>query len=310
MTEPLRHVVASTDFSEPAASGVAWAREIARAHGATLHLVHAVDQLDPRMLGTVGAELLAAGAEQHRDLAEEALRFARERLDAEAREMEASGLAVTAWADFGQPSQVVLRAVHEHAADLVVTATRGFGGFRHLLLGSTAERVVQRCEVPVLSVHRGDRDGAGPIRRLLVPTDFSDDAHHALRAAVRVFRPGPGTTIHLLHVVHLPPEYQVYRADGLSGMSRGLVGQAMEVAEEEIAKVAAGLDRDGATVETEVTEGDPADIIVARADDREVDLIAMGTHGAGAIERLFLGTVARRVVQHGPCPVLTVRHRS
>jgi nucleotide-binding universal stress UspA family protein len=306
----LHHVIAATDFSEPAGSGVSWAREIARAHGATLHLVHAVDQLDPRMLGTVGAELIAAGAEQHRDLAEEALKFARDRLEADAREMRVSGLEVTSWADFGQPSQVILRAVGEHEADLVVVATRGLGGFRHLLLGSTAERIVQRCEVPVLSIHQGDRDGAAPIRRMLLPTDFSEDADHALRAAVRVFRPGSGTTIHLLHVVHLPPEYQVYRADGLSGMSRGLIGQATEVAREEIAKVAAGLEADGATVETEVAEGDPADVIVARAADQEADLVAMGTHGAGAIERLFLGNVARRVVQHGPCPVLTVRHRS
>lgn len=309
---PLRHVVAATDFSEPAACGVSWAREIARAHGATLHLVHAVDRIDPRLLGTVGAELASLSTEQHGDLAEAAADFARERLEAEARELEGSGLSVKPWSDFGQPSQVIQRAVRELGAELVVVGTRGLGGFRHLLLGSTAERVVQRSEVPVLSVHGPGRDGTHPIRRLLLPTDFSEDAGHALRAALRVFGSGPGSgpgpTVHLLHVIHLPPEYQVYRADGLSGMSRGLIEQATTVAEEEIAQLAATLDDDAAAVETEVIEGDPADVIVARAEELGVDLVAMGTHGAGALERLFLGNVARRVVQHGPCPVLTVRH--
>jgi nucleotide-binding universal stress UspA family protein len=63
----------------------------------------------------------------------------------------------------------------------------------------------------------------------------------------------------------------------------------------------------GLEVETEVAEGDPAELIVARAAELGADLIAMGTHGLSALGRVFLGSVARRVVQHAPCPVLTVR---
>lgn len=50
---PIRHVVAATDFSEPAAVGVAWVRDVARAHGATLHLVQAVYPIEPGLVGLV-----------------------------------------------------------------------------------------------------------------------------------------------------------------------------------------------------------------------------------------------------------------
>ena len=306
-TEPLHHIVAATDFSEPAATGLAWAREIARSHGSDLHLVHAVFQVDPTLLQEAGDHPLTS-------FSEEALRGARARLDEDVRRIAADGIEVTGRADYGQPSDVILRAVRDLDAELVVLATRGLGGFRHLLLGSTAETVVQKCRVPVLTVRAGRKGGGetvhGPVRRVLLPTDFSVDARNALEAALRVFRLGEQATIHLLHVIHLPPEYEVYRADGLSGMSRGLVERSIEVGGDDLERVAGSLRERGFAVETEVAEGEPASVIVARAAAAGADLIAMGTHGSGALERLFLGSVARRVVQHAACPVLTVHHRA
>lgn len=304
--EALHHIVAATDFSEPAATGLSWAREIARVHRSALHLVHAVFQVDPGLLTEAGEHPVTS-------FSEEALRGASARLDEEVRRIAADGIEVTGRVDFGQPSDVILRAVRDLDAELVVLATRGLGGFRHLLLGSSAETVVRKCYAPVLTV-RASGTGEGetgpePVRRVLLPTDFSVDARHAFEAAIRVFRLGEGTIIHLLHVIHLPPEYEVYRADGLSGMSRGLVERSIEVGEHDLEHVAGSLRGQGFRVETEVAEGEPALVIVGRAAALGTDLIAMGTHGAGALERIFLGNVARRVVQHAPCPVLTVRHR-
>lgn len=96
---PLRHVVAATDFSEPAAAGVAWARDVARVHGAELHLVHAVYQLEPGLVGM----------EPPISLTEEARKVSEERLDEMARELSAEGVPTRYIADFGQPSQVIRR---------------------------------------------------------------------------------------------------------------------------------------------------------------------------------------------------------
>lgn len=297
---PLRNVIAATDFSEPAAAGVGWARDVARAHRATLHLVHAVYPIEPGL----------AGMQPPYDLTEETLRAARGRLEEIAGEVSAGGVEARPRFDLGQASQVIRRAARETNADLVVLATRGFGGFRHLLLGSTAERVVQQSDPPVLSVHATDGTGARPVRHVLLPTDFSEDARLAREAAMRVFCLGEGCRIHLLHVFHMPAEYEIYWARGLSALTRGLRTQALADLEREIDAVAEELREGGLAVATEVAEGEPADVIVDRAAKLGVDLIAMGTHGRSPLERTFLGSVARRVVQHAPCPVLTVRSPS
>jgi nucleotide-binding universal stress UspA family protein len=277
--------------------GVAWARDVAAAHQATLHLVHAVFQVAP---GWVGEQPSA-------ELTEELLRAARERLEEVAQEVSGDGVPIRTWVEVGQPSQVVRWTAGEVGADLVVVATRGLGGFRHLLLGSTAERIVQQSEPPVLSVHGTDGAAAKPVRHVLLPTDFSDDASLAREAAVRVFRLGAGCRVHLLHVFHLPPEYQMYRAEELSGLSRGYRERSLTELGHRLETVGREVGDGALAVATEVAMGDPAETIVSRAAELGVDLVAMGTYGRSALGRAFLGSVARRVVQHAPCPVLTVR---
>lgn len=297
---PLRHVIAATDFSEPAAAGVGWARDVARAHGATLHLVHAVNLLDPGLVE----------AEPRYDLSEAAMQAARERLEAMAGELSADGVETRVRTDFGQPSQVIRWAARETSADLVVLATRGLGGFRHLFLGSTDERVVQQSEQPVLSVHATDGAAAKPVRHVLLPTDFSEDARLARETALRAFRLGEGCRIHLLHVFHMPAEYEIYWARGLSALTRSFRAETLAELGRELERLGRELSEEGLAVETEVAEGDPAEVIVDRAAELGVGLVAMGTHGRSPLGRVFLGSVARRVVQHAPCPVLTVRSPS
>ena len=296
--EPVRHVVAATDFSEPAAVGVAWAHSLARAHGAKLDLVHAVLDIDAS-LWTIDAPP---------DLTEAALAAARERLEEAARELSDEGVTVRTHVDVGQPSQVILHRADEVGADLVVLATRGTGGLRHLLLGSTAERVVHHAEMPVLSVHESDRAPVAEARHVLLPTDFSDDARLAREAARRVFPFGEGSRIHLLHVFQLPHEYEIYRAETFAEVYRSFRRDLREDLEAELHAVATELEATGAEIEVEVLEGHAGSMIVNRAAELGVDLIAMGTHGRSTVQRLLLGSTARRVVQHAPCPVLTVRN--
>jgi len=297
---PLRNVVAATDFSNPAAAGVGWARDLAKADDATLHLVHAIAQLGASWIG----EMPSA------ELTEELRHVALERLGEEAEALTRQGVRTRVWAEPGPASKVVRETAQEVGADLVVVATRGLGGFRHLLLGSTAERIVRHAERPVLCVHSADGSEARPVRHVLLPTDFSEDAGLAREAAVRVFRLGDGCKIHLLHVFQLPAEYDIYWARGLSALTRDVRARALAEVRRELEAAAQELGTGGVAVETEVAEGDPAQTIVSRATDLGVDVVAMGTHGHSPLERAFLGSVAHRVVQHAPCPVLTVRSPS
>jgi len=63
----------------------------------------------------------------------------------------------------------------------------------------------------------------------------------------------------------------------------------------------------GVTVSFLVWTGDPGDMIVSAAEAEHADMIVVGSHGRGAVGRLFLGSVSEHVVRNAPCPVLVVR---
>jgi nucleotide-binding universal stress UspA family protein len=65
----------------------------------------------------------------------------------------------------------------------------------------------------------------------------------------------------------------------------------------------------GVPVSFLVWDGDPGDMIVSAAEAENVDMVVVGSHGRGAVGRLFLGSVSDHVVRHAACPVLVVRPR-
>ena len=63
----------------------------------------------------------------------------------------------------------------------------------------------------------------------------------------------------------------------------------------------------GIAVSFLVWDGDPGDMIVSAAEAEHADMVIVGSHGRGAVGRLFIGSVSEHVVRHAPCPVLVVR---
>ncbi len=295
MADPLDSVLVATDFSSPSELALAWGAQIARSHGARLLLVHVL--APPMPVADFAAPPLT--------LDQELREGARERLDESLaepalEEIEAEGMVLD-----GMPAEAVLKAADEHHAHLVVVGTRGLTGVRHLLLGSTAERIVQSARVPVLSVHPEDLPPEAAPRTLLVPTDFSRDAEAALAAADHcVALSDQETRVILLHVFHVPAEYRSY---GPSGTFFKFSDELRHSLRERLEKLAAPLRRENLEVELLTTEGIPAEVIVRVATERKADMVAMGTHGRSGLAHLLMGSTAERVVQHAPCPVLTVR---
>jgi nucleotide-binding universal stress UspA family protein len=79
--------------------------------------------------------------------------------------------------------------------------------------------------------------------------------------------------------------------------------------QKQIDKLVAKAKAAGARVRGLLLEGTPADRIVRAARSYHTDMIVIGTHGRTGLARVFLGSVAERVVGTAPCPVLTVRGR-
>jgi len=293
----IQRLLAATDFSETAAAGLDWAVEIASRHGARIYLVHALQ------LPGATTDFIVSPPDWSEAIQAAALR----RLEAEAARVADRGVEVTTDLRLGAAAEAILEAAEERDADLVALGTRGLTGLRHLLLGSTAQRVVQQSRRPVLGVHPGDASKHRALRRILVPTDFSRDAEEAARAVRRLLpADGEPPRLILLHVYHLPVEFTAYGTVPTSLAWMDDIGGEIE---SRLESLAADLRQDGIEVEIAAREGYPPEAIVEEAAKRGADLVAMGTHGRSGLRHLLLGSTAERVVAMAPCPVLTVRRR-
>jgi len=138
---------------------------------------------------------------------------------------------------------------------------------------------------------------------VLLPTDFSACADHALTHAVDV-ADRFDAQLHILHVVNeLDPDW--YGITDAQKRAVKLRAQIREEAEDRLHAMAPNRD-----VETTISlqlSFDVADSISEYVTERAIDLVVMGTHGRQGLDRLLLGNVADKLVRHAPCPVMTVR---
>lgn len=147
---------------------------------------------------------------------------------------------------------------------------------------------------------------APTVKRILVPTDFSETADAAL-AYAKEFATRLGASLHLVHVYADPYTAAAYAADVHASVPAEVRQRALEEVRERL------LERLDVSEEYEfrgtrgVVRGLVAPQIVNYATSQDIDLIVMGTHGRRGVAHLLLGSVAEHVVRTAGCPVLTVR---
>jgi nucleotide-binding universal stress UspA family protein len=171
-----------------------------------------------------------------------------------------------------------------------VIATDGIGHSSPHLIGRTVERVVRLCRTPVITVRPGEQFGQRTISTILCPTDFSEYSNYAVPYAVSIARHHRAKII-LLHVADLTvqnPEMLTLKFPDL----RHYHEHADEIEFEKL------VGRDV----------DPENTIIRLAEELQVDLIVMGTHGARGMRRVQIGNVVEEVVRRSTAPVLTITH--
>jgi len=145
---------------------------------------------------------------------------------------------------------------------------------------------------------------------ILVPIDFSDHSKKTVEYAAR-FATRYGASIRLLYVFQIP-DYAVtqyeHRQQGCEEL-RSQVSWAEEAAQEKLNAFESDLLGKGVDAQAFLRVGYPFEEIVLMANDPDVDLIIIGSHGRSGIKRLLMGSTAERVVEHAPCPVLVVKER-
>jgi len=132
--------------------------------------------------------------------------------------------------------------------------------------------------------------------RILCAVDFDANSALALRVAMELAE-DRGATLHLLHVVAMPPGPEV--ALSFDKMERAARTKLKRLARQKLG--------DNVAYEIHVTMGDPGLEILQMAKRLRANIIVMATHGRRGLRKLILGSVAERVVREAPCPVLSIK---
>jgi nucleotide-binding universal stress UspA family protein len=196
----------------------------------------------------------------------------------------------------------ILDYISDKDFDLVIMGTHGHTGFKSLLLGSVTEKVVRESPIPVLTIHKDYNKIE--IKEILVPVDLSESSHITInrgKALAREFN----ATLEFLHVVEMEAHPEFYN------ISFEPILKENPTLADHITKnmiKATGIPKDKATYS--VKEGKVYKEIKKYADNSQIDLIVMGSHGRGELEDFLLGSNSERVLRIATCPVLTVRQGS
>jgi len=209
----------------------------------------------------------------------------------------------------------VARSIVEHAqesqSDLVIMCTHGRSGLRGLLFGSIAQQALRRGTYSILLVLPRE-DGNAPIfdlRRILVPLDGTVAHEPALPVAMTLAR-AFDAEMHLVLVI--PTLATLSGSQALSGMllpttMRAVLDLAQQGALDYLEQAAIQCRAQGVPVQSEVLRGDTVAVVLSFAEQLNVDLLVMASHGRAGLDALLAGSIAPRITGRVSCPLLLVR---
>lgn len=271
-----RNILYPTDLSENGEHAFGLAVQLASALGATLHALYvAVPEFDALNDRDLEEKLLPAAPPAHIPI-------------------------VRAVQGGESASAMIIKYAEEHNIDLIVMGTHGRTGLGRLFAGSVAETVVRGADCPVLTVPQ--RAPSSTIGHIVAAVDFSDHSETTLRHAAAFAKALDTrlTVVHVLQDIALP---SVYGPEVAPIVTPSLQRRSEEALRELVQRVI----RDNIPVDSQILLGYPAMEILRYAEQKDVGLIVVASHGLSGIEHFLIGSVTEKVVRKACCPVLTVR---
>ena len=293
-------ILVATDGSQGSATAEAYACALAQSWGALL-TVMSVLEFPPGMDPDYAVNRLYL---------DELMNKATARLADVKSRAAGRGLAVHTHIVTGIPSEEVVSYARAEETELIVVGTRGKTGLEHVLLGSTAERIVRMAPCPVLTVPTAgprltgcastEHPNSAP-KRMLVPVDFSDCSLDAVEYGALIAQRSHAsmTLLHVLEPVSYGLDFTFPHPAQRESIKTALTKR--------LSDLVSALTSSRPLIRLPDLGGLPADSILDAAMAPGVDLIAMGTHGRRGLSHALFGSVAESVLRRSSCPVLTVR---
>lgn len=294
-SKPFARIAVGVDDSEPATTAVTYAARLARDHGGTLVLCHAVNWVPlVAEAGSTGAYIDAGSIIDSLRADGEAC------LDRAAAIARRFGVVSQRRMPDGDPSRQLLTVAEETGCDAIVIGTHGRRGIGRLVLGSTAEMVLRGSTIPVVTVRQpipADLEGRRCFSRLLVAIDDSEPSDAALRTVFALPKEDR-TEVLIATAVDVDMSF---------GLTRDQETQNFNDARQIVERAAKAARAHGVNARSFVLEGRPESVIVGTAAAEAVDAIVVGSHGRRGARRFFLGSVAEQIVRTAAVPTMVVR---
>jgi nucleotide-binding universal stress UspA family protein len=275
MSTAFSHITVPVDETSTSGHGIDFALDLA-AGGATLTFCNVVDTAQTMVpvegMAIDPQPMIDGLFAQGRSICQQALARA-----------TARGIAADVRVVEGERERAIEDVARESGSDAIVIGTHARTGIARTLLGSVAEGLMRRCEIPVIAVHATDVRRSGPV---LTALDASSASEAAFATALALAR-SRDARLALITVVE-PGEPHAPAV----ALLRWATARAEEA---------------GVYCATHVGEGDPGCEILAECERIGAAMIVTGTHGRAALPRFFLGSVAADLLQRAHVPIVVVR---
>jgi nucleotide-binding universal stress UspA family protein len=299
MRVQIKRILCTTDFSDFSNQTIPLGSALAKEFDATLLICHVVELPFAAMYGEVQVDPIAQ-QERMTTAAHEML----------ARVVQEGDVEWTPHVVIGHPADEIVRLAAEEQVDLVISATHGRSGLKRLILGSVTERLMRTLSCPLLIVREQSQAVGGPPgagfqpRTILVGCDFSRDSELAFQYGLSLAQEFEAE-LHLVHVIE-PPVYQnVLSIDETEeSVQREEIAPRLQRKLTEMVPLDA---RHWCSPVTVLLEGKADEELNRYAMLNAVDLIVLGVHGHGLVEKLFVGSTTDRIARQAKCPVLAVK---
>jgi nucleotide-binding universal stress UspA family protein len=287
MPVTLSRIVAATDFSQDAGHAVRRAAMLARRHGIELELLHVVSR---------------SSLDAVREWVREPADFANRLLENTRRILEEAAASTGTPASARLALGEVLKEICSSCAHgrVLAVGARGLNPLRDAIIGTTAERLVGRCECPILVVRKPPEVD---YRNVLVAVDLLPGSEDALALAAAI---APDARMAAIHAFDVPFEGALQRA----GVELREIDRHRAAAFEKALGAVRSL---SATAAGEpdlflpiVDRGNAARLILEHEHALGADLVVIGKRSRPTAETLILGSTTRHVLANAGCDVLIV----
>ena len=296
-TVKINKILWATDGSKVSRDALNWAKLFAKTFGAEIIGIHVLKPIEKKIYEIAGRKLDLKSLmekesgdwsnqfdEIYRILKKEKLRFRHSVLEHQ------------------KPYEKIIQVADQENASLIVMGKRGLSLKGNTSVGSNTLKVLQGSRVPVLAIKGKTTKTLPKIRKILVPLDISEKFSSALDYALSLGEQlGAAVTVtYVEQLFSYPYEFPITILNEM----RDMYDSQLKKKVEEISRQFENKLRIKHKVVEAIT---PFLGIIRFAERDKSDLIIMNTHGRKGLKKLFLGSVAEKVIYEAPCSILALR---